>query len=126
MMAKTLTIRIKSAKDALEGFRSAFKSIESGRTLTRRAGVYFTSVEAARNLLTPNRIDLLHAIRTRRVGSIYGLAKLVGRDLKNVHEDLRLLEDFGLVQMKNGRGTGKRRVKVPSAQFAEIALRIAI
>ena len=86
-MAKTFTIRIKSAKDALEGFRSTFKTIESGRAFTRRASVYFTSIDAARNLLTPSRIDLLHAIRTKRVSTIYGLARIVGRDLKNVHED---------------------------------------
>ena len=43
-----------------------------------------------------------------------------------IYEDLRRLQEFGLVRMSNGRGTGKRRVKVPSAEFSEIALRIAI
>ena len=51
-MAKTLTIGIKSANDALEEFRSAFKSLESGQAVPRHAGVYFTSVEAARMTLT--------------------------------------------------------------------------
>lgn len=47
-------------------------------------GVYVTSIEAARNLLTPSRLALLRAIRTKRPGSVYELAKLVGRNLKNV------------------------------------------
>ena len=68
--AKTLTIQIKSAGEALEGFREAFKAVEAGRRVSRREGVYFTSIEAARNLLTPNRLALLRAIRTRRPGSI--------------------------------------------------------
>jgi len=69
-MAKTLTIQIKSAGEALEGFREAFKAVEAGRRVSRREGVYFTSIEAARNRLTPNRLALLRAIRTRRPGSI--------------------------------------------------------
>ena len=66
------------------------------------------------------------AIRTQRPGSIYELAKTLKRDLKNVQEDLRILEKYGLVRMTEGRRTGKRRVKVPEALFGEIALKIAI
>lgn len=125
-MARTLTIQIKSADEALQGFRETLKAVQAGRRVTRREGVYFTSIEAARNLLTPNRLALLRAIRSKRPGSIYELAKMVGRNLKNVQDDLRLLEDYGLVQMSDGRRTGKRKVKVPRALFAQIALKIAI
>ncbi len=125
-MAKTLTIQIRSAGEAIEGFRKTFKDVEAGRRVTRRDGVYFTSIEAARNLLTPSRLTLLRAIRSKRPGSIYELAKIVGRDLRNVQDDLRLLEEYGLVQMSHGRGTGKRKVKVPRTLFGEIALKIAI
>jgi predicted transcriptional regulator len=125
-MAKTLTIQIKSAGEALEGFRQTFKAVEAGRRVNRREGAYFTSIEAARNLLTPNRLGLLRAIRVKRPNSIYELAKLVGRNLKNVQDDLRLLEHYGVVQMTHGRGVGKRKVRVPRTEFAEIALKIAI
>ena len=54
-VARTLTIRIKSARDALAGLRSTFTALQTGRRVSRREGVYFTSIEAARNLLTPNR-----------------------------------------------------------------------
>ena len=125
-MAKTLTIQIKSAEDALEGFRETFKAAEAGRRVTRRQGVYCTSIEAARNLLTRNRLALLRAIRSKRPRSIYHLAKIVDRDLKNVQGDLRLLQDYVLVGMSQGNGTGKRKVKVPRALFGAIALKIAI
>ena len=125
-MAKTLTIQIKSAGEALEGFRETFKDVEAGRRVSRRDGVYFTSIEAARNLLTPNRLALLRAIRMKRPGSIYELAKITGRDLKNVQDDLRLLERYGLVRIGHGRSSGKRKVRIPQAVFNEIALRIAI
>lgn len=125
-MAKILTIRIRSLDEALGSFRETYKSVEAGRPVARRAGVYFTSLEAARNLLTPSRLALLRAVRTGRPGSIYALAKIVGRDLKNIQDDLRTLEHYGLVRMTPGRSAGKRRVKIPQAMFGEIALRIAI
>lgn len=65
------------------------KAVETGRRVRRREGVYFTSIEAARNLLTPNRLALLRAIRTRRPGSIYELAKVVGGDLTAGSAQLR-------------------------------------
>jgi predicted transcriptional regulator len=125
-MAKTLTIEIKSMGEALEAFRKTFKALESGRRVARHEGVYFTSIEAARTLLTRNRIALLRAIRAQRPGSIYELAKTVKRDLKNVQQDLRILEEYGLIRMTAASRAGKRRVKVPEAPFAEIALKIAI
>ena len=125
-MAKTLTIQIKPVVDALKEFRETFKATEAGRKPRRREGVYFTSIEAVRNLLMPNRLALLRAIRTKRPGSIYELAKLVGRDLKNVQDDLRILEHYGLVRLSRGHRGGKRKVRVPEALFGEIALKIAI
>jgi predicted transcriptional regulator len=125
-MTKTLTIRIKSADKALEEFRKTFKDVEAGHRVRKREGVYFTSIEAARNLLTPNRLALLRAVRSERPGSIYELSRMVNRDLKNVQEDLRILETYGLVRMADATRTGKRRVRVPRSLFDEIELKIAI
>lgn len=125
-MAKTLTIQIKPVGEALAGFRETFKAVASGQRPRRRQGVYFTSIEAARNLLTPSRLALLRAVRTKRPGSVYALAKLVGRNLKNVQDDLGILEQYGLVRLSRGRRAGKRKVTIPVALFGEIALKIAI
>ena len=51
---------------------------------------------------------------------------MVRRDLKNVQDDLRLLERYGLVRMADATSSGKRRVRVPRAVFDQIALKIAI
>lgn len=125
-MAKTLTIGIKSIDQALRDFGETFEAVRAGKRVSRQEGVYFTSLEAARNLLTPRRVALLRAIRSRRPGSIYELAKIVGRDLKNVQHDLQILERHGLVRMTRSRGTGKRKVKIPRAMFGAIQLKIAI
>ncbi len=125
-MTKTLTIRVKSLHEVLDGFRTTFKAVAAGQRVPRREDVYFASIEAARNLLTPTRLALLRVIRDKRPGSIYELAKLVERDFKNVQGDLKLLERYGLVRLDRGRRTGKRVVKAPRVACSEIALRIAI
>jgi predicted transcriptional regulator len=124
-MTRTLTIRVKSVNEALEGFRKTFKAVAAGRRVTRREGVYFSSLAAARNLLTPSRLALLQVVRTRQPSSIYELAKLVGRDFKNVQGDIKLLQQYGLVRLKRARRVG-RRVVTPRAACSEIALKIAI
>jgi predicted transcriptional regulator len=130
-MAKTLTIRIKPIAEAMDTFRASFRAVvgAGGRRLRRRPcdDVFFSSIEAARKLLTPTRLALLRAIRVERPPSIYALAQLVGRDLKNVQQDVRLLETYGLVRMgRSRRGRRGRNPKTPEAVFDEIALRIAI
>jgi len=64
------------------------------------------------------------SVRQSVPSSIYELANLVDRDLKNVQDDLRLLEKYGVMSTRRSRG--KREVRVPEALFAQIALKIAI
>ena len=125
-MARTLTIEIAPVSRVLAEFRDAFNAVKARRPVTRREDVYFTSLEAALNLLTPTRLALLRAVRAQRPGSIHELARIVGRDRKNIAGDLRALRKHGLVRMANTKGGGKRRGPIPRAVFDEIALKIAI
>lgn len=125
-MRKTLTIEIRPLSELAEDFREAFEAAQQRKPIKRREGVYFTSIEAARNFLTRERLALLRTIRTRHPRSIYELAKIVDRDLKNVQQDVRLLERHGLVRFAEKRRGEKSKVKVPEVPFGEIALKIAI
>lgn len=125
-MTKTVTFAIRPEADALAQFAEIYRGLRAGRRVARHEGVSFTSIEAARNFLTPARLALLRAVRRRQPGSVYALAKMVGRDLKNVQQDLRILREHGLIRMAKGRGKGKRAVTVPTALCREISLRIAI
>ena len=72
------------------------------------------------------RLALLRAVRSGRPGSIYELSRMVNRDLKNVQDDLRILETYGLVRMADATRKGKRRVRVPRSLVDQIELKIAI
>lgn len=118
-MARTLTIRIKPVTEAMQTFRDTFRAAAGGpANLPRRRAredVFFSSIESARRLLTPARLALLRAIRVERPASIYALARLVGRDLKNVQQDVRLLESYGLVRMEEPAGDGPDATREPRA-----------
>lgn len=122
---KTVTFTIEPFTEGLKRFSKTFEAVRAGRYVEPQEIVGFTSLEAARNFLTRERLSLLRAIKTRHPGSIYELAKLVDRDLKNVQQDIRILERHGLVKITR-RPRGSRKVKVPQVPFEEIALRIAI
>ena len=52
--------------------------------------------------------------------SIYALAKLVDRDFKNVHADVKLLAEVGLLEL---RSSGKKREAVmPVAKYSGLEL----
>ena len=101
---KTLEIRIKSRAQADAEFASAFKGAHSRKKASAGRGIYFTSLEAVRALLTEKRLTLLHLIREHSPQSIYQLAKIAGRDFKNIHTDVMLLKDYGLIQMSRKIG----------------------
>jgi predicted transcriptional regulator len=125
-MRKTLNIEIRPLSELFDDFRGAFKAAQQGRSFKPREGVYFTSLEAARNFLTRERLALLQAIRAKHPQSIYELAKVVNRDLKNVQQDVRLLERHGLIRLTERPRGQKSKVRIPEAPFDQITLRIAI
>jgi predicted transcriptional regulator len=54
--------------------------------------------------LTPKRIELLDQMSRHNADSINKLASSIGRDVKNVYNDLKILESLGLIELvKNGR-----------------------
>ena len=84
----------------------------------------FESLEAFRKILTPKRIELLKIIKHERPASIYELAKLAHRDIKNVREDIALLKALDLVDLKTDRRI--RTVVIPRVSYDELKVAIAI
>jgi predicted transcriptional regulator len=124
---KTVSFSIRPVSDVIDDFANTFEAVQRGQRIPKgaREEVGFTSIEAARNFLTRERLALLRTIRSRHPDSLYELAKMVGRDFKNVQEDIGILERHGLVLITREL-RGKRKVKVPQVPFEEIALRIEI
>jgi len=71
-------------------------------------------------LLTPKRIELLFQIATLRVDSINDLAQKVRRNVKNVYQDLKVLNKFGFVKLNKRKG----RALTPETLVKEITFAI--
>jgi Fe2+ or Zn2+ uptake regulation protein len=59
--------------------------------------------------LTPKRLELLEYVRMHNVASIKDLAENLDRNYKNVYDDLRALEEWGLVSLPR-RGRDKKPI----------------
>ena len=108
---KTLEIQIKGREQADTEFLEAFRGGMSRKKGAAKPEIHFTSFEAVRTLLTGKRMELLHLIREHAPRSINQLATIAGRNFKNVHTDIMLLKDYGLVQLTRQGKTSKKTVR---------------
>ncbi len=67
----------------------------------------FSGLEKARNMLSNEKIRILHAIKYQKPKSIYQLAKILERDFKAVITDVKTLENFELLDLISEK-KGKR------------------
>jgi len=124
MKLKKIDIGIKGLEESLQGFAHAWKALESGKKIKSEKGIYFDSIDSMRSVLTNNRLLILKTIRKHHPKSVYELAKYLGRDLKNVNQDLKLLSDIGLVTLE-GTEVARRRV-TPQVDYSKIVLEITV
>jgi len=66
--------------------------------------VNFEDRARLRELLTDRRMELLEAVMERSPESIRALADRLDRDVRDVHDDLQLLAEYGIIYFEeNGR-----------------------
>lgn len=106
---KKVIIKSGTLNEAAKDFVDAWHLAESDNKAS--APVEIISFKDQRLLfktLTPRRFDLLEAIHDEKEVSIRALAKKLGRDYSNVHQDVTVLFKLGL--LKKDKETGKYAV----------------
>ena len=124
MKIKKIGIGIKGLKESLKDFADTWKKLDAGKKTAKEEGIYFDSIDTMRSVLTNKRLLILKTIRERNPASVYELAKMLKRDIKNVNQDLALLADVGLVTLEKTE-TDKKRV-VPHVDYNKILLEIPV
>ena len=124
MRVKRVKIGIKRFEEVLEGVKETMKKIERGEKVKERRGYYFENLAAFRRALTEKRLEVLHVIKKERPSSVYELAKLLKRDVKNVTQDLEYLKQIGLVEIR--RTKEKQERNIPEVKYDKIDLQIAV
>lgn len=77
--------------------------------VTLQFGTYDDLIDS----LTPLRLELLQAIAEHAPGSMRATARLVDRDVSDVHSDLKHLAVLGIIELEAGGAGGAMRPVVP-------------
>jgi len=121
MKIKRVRVEIKGLDEALKEAGEVFERLAKGENVRKKEAVYFTNLREMRKVLTEKRMELLKAIKDRKPASVYELAKILHRDLKNVLQDIIYLQELGLVDV-----TETTDRKIPHVRYDKIAFEVAI
>ena len=96
-MKKQIKIGVGDAATTAKDFIDTWKLAESGESVQEKHRLYFENLELLLKTLTTGRWALLKKLHVNGPLSIRALANDLGRDYKNVHTDVRRLENVGLI-----------------------------
>jgi predicted transcriptional regulator len=117
MKNKKVVLIVESTK---QGFDRAFSLMaKPSKKYAGMAVISFPDFETLGRVITGARLQLISVIRAQKPASIQELARLVGRDFKNVYQDVKLLAQFGLIELKE---RGPRKAAAPVAKYSELVL----
>ena len=113
MKVRKVQVAIKSEGQFWQDFKSRVadftRAAHKGKEIRGRPDtLVFGSLTEMARALTPRRLELLGLIRRHQPESVRELATLARRDIKNVSEDVRALEQYGLIDVGKGKGPRKR------------------
>lgn len=99
-MTRTLVVTIESDEAFDDEVRSAIERLQDGEPVHSTHTVSFPSEELLAETLTATTLALLRALSTHEPASIRETARLVERDVKNVHDELTRLETMGIIRFE--------------------------
>lgn len=121
---RKIRVEITPREEAWKELLEVARKMDRGEDV-RYEKLVFDSYEAFRKVMTPERLKILHVIREKEPKSVYELAKILGRDRRNVIKDLEMLEMLGLVEFEEEKH-GKRRSRRPVVPYDEIEVSIPV
>ena len=93
----TLVVTVKSSGEFHDDVTDGITSLEQGDPVDAPPTLSFTSYDYLMGTLTPRVLELIEAIRRTEPFSINETARVVDRDVKNVHEELSRLARLGII-----------------------------
>jgi predicted transcriptional regulator len=124
MKVKNIKISIKGEKELFSEVKEVWGKLERGEKVKKHQAIYFESLDAMRKVLTEERLKIVKAIRKNHPASIYELAKILRRDVKNTFDDVQFLAQAGLVELKKTKDI--REKTTPKVDYDKIVLEISV
>ena len=117
--ASTLVVTVKSSDEFHDQVTDGIESLEQGDSVDSTPTLSFTSYDDLMETLTPRVLELIEAIRRDEPSSINEAARVVDRDVKNVHDELSRLARLGIIFFEED-GQSKR----PVVWFDELVINL--
>ena len=95
---RVLHIEISAPDESLRQFADVWHRAEEGGEVEPFYSVGFESMAELISTLTPKRWELIERLHHDGPMSIYALAKVLQRDYKNVHTDVKALSELEIIQ----------------------------
>ncbi|OGW06375.1 MAG: hypothetical protein A2889_01535 [Nitrospinae bacterium RIFCSPLOWO2_01_FULL_39_10] len=124
MRVRDIKISIKSDEDIFKEVKGVWEKIEKGEKVKKHEGISFESIDDMRKVLTEERLRILKTIKKEHPQSIYELAKMIHRDIKNTFDDVQFLAQAGLVELKKTQDG--REKTTPLVNYNRILLEIQV
>jgi len=124
MRVKNIKISIKSDEELFQEVKDVWEKVEKGEKVKKHEGISFDSLEDMRKILTVKRLKILKTIKKHHPSSIYELAKILNRDIKNTFDDVKFLAQAGLIELK--RVQEGREKTTPLVNYDKILLEIPV
>jgi len=115
---------IKTKEDLFNEVKEVWGKLERGEQIKKHEGISFENIEAMRKILSEERLRILKTVKKEQPKSIYELAKLLKRDIKNTFDDVQFLAKIGLIELKKTR-EGREKT-VPRVNYDRILLEIPV
>lgn len=104
-----LTVRAARPEAVFDDLAERFAALDAGEVPDSVYEVVLQREEDVTRLLRPGNLELLRTIARSEPASIRETARLVGRDIRQVHDDITDLERMNLLRFEN-EGRAKRPV----------------
>ncbi len=124
MKVRNIKISIKSDEELFSEVKEVCGKLERGEKVKKHEGISFESLGAMRKVLTEKRLRILKIIKKNHPQSIYELAKMLHRDIKNTFNDVQFLAQAGLIELKKTKN-GRERT-TPMVNYDKILLEIPV
>ena len=113
----TLVVTVSTAEEFNDDVTTAIEDLAAGESSPSSPTLSFASYDDMLATLTPRVLDLIETIRREEPDSINQTARVVGRDVKNVHEELSQLARLGIIFFEE-----QGQSKVPVVWFDELVI----
>jgi predicted transcriptional regulator len=104
-----LTVRVARPEAVFDDLAERFAALDADEVPDSVYEVVLQREEDVTRLLRPGNLELLRTIARSEPASIRETARLVGRDIRQVHDDITDLERMNLLRFEN-EGRAKRPV----------------